>query len=49
MRIIGGLPRRRDHKVDYVDTVLLYLISLDPEMNQIHIASTIYSVLLRLQ
>ena len=39
----------RDHKVDYVDLVSLYLISLDPKMNEIHMTSSIYSVILRLR
>ena len=37
-----------DHKVDCVDIPLLYSISLDPEINQIHKCSSIYSVFLRL-
>lgn len=40
---------RWDHKVDCVDTLLLYLISLDPEMNANHISSSIYSVVLQVQ
>lgn len=31
-------------KVDHVDNVLLYLISLDPNINQFSIYSMIYSV-----
>ena len=38
-----------DHKVDCVDTLPLYLISLDPKMNENHIFSSIYSVVLRWQ
>lgn len=43
------MPVGRDHKVDCVDSHLLYLISLDPKMDETQIASSIYSVLLRLQ
>lgn len=42
-------PTGWDHKVDCVDTLPLYLISLDPNMNENHISSSIYSVILRWQ
>ena len=42
-------PTGWDHKVDCVDTLPLYLISLDPKMNEKHISSSIYSVILRWQ